>query len=253
MKVDAVVLAGGDASKVVASAAGPKSLIDIAGRPMIGYVTDALRQCSELDNIVIALPAGTDPAPFAGLGTKIVTDTHGVVDAIYQAIKVLDRDGYVMVVSSDTPMISAAALNDFLGDCKTSDAEIYYTVIPKEVIEKKFPGTRRTYIRLRDGIFTGGNVHLAAKDAFIRTKAMGERIFANRKSPLGLIRLIGFGFVMRFLFGRLTIASLEAGAGRALGAKVKAVVTRHPELGVDVDKPEDLKIAEAYLRRENQL
>ena len=251
MKVDAVVLAGGEANQVVPTLSGPKSLIDIAGRPMISYVTDALRHCSDLDNIVIALPVGTDPAAFAGLGTKIVTDTHGVVDAIDKALKVLDNDGYVMIVSSDTPMISTAAVNDFLAVCETQEAEIYYTVVPKETTEKMFPGTRRTYIRLRDGAFTGGNVHLVGKDAFNRTKAMGERIFAKRKSPFGLIRLLGLGFVARFLLGRLTIASLEEGAGRALGAKVKAVVTRYPELGVDVDKPEDLKIAEAYLTRQN--
>ena len=53
MKVDVVVLAGGDASKVVPSLSGPKSLIDIAGRPMISYVTDALRHCRDL--CVVAL------------------------------------------------------------------------------------------------------------------------------------------------------------------------------------------------------
>lgn len=251
MKVDVVVLAGGDAGKVVPSLSGPKSLIDIAGRPMISYVTDALSHCRDLDNIVIALPVGTDPAAFSSLGTKIITDTHGVVDAIDKALKVLEKDGYIMMVSSDTPMISPAAVNDFLALCEALDAEIYYTVIPKETVEKMFPGTRRTYIRLRDGDFTGGNVHLVDKDAFNRTKAMGERIFSKRKSPIGLVRLLGLGFVVRFLLGRLTISSLEAGAGRALGAKVKAVVTRYPELGVDVDKPEDLELVTAYLERQN--
>ena len=251
MKIDAVVLAGGDANQVVPSLAGPKSLINIAGRPMIAYVMDALRRSAGLKEIVVALSDGTEPEAFAGLGARIVTETHGVVDAIDKAIRVLNPEGYIMVVSSDTPMINARAINDFLDKCEASDAEIYYTVIPKESTEKMFPGTSRTYIRLRDGTFTGGNVHLASKAAFLRTKAMGEKIFTKRKSPLGLVRLLGVGFVLKFLLGRLTIASLEEGASRALGAKVKAVVTPYPELGVDVDKPEDLRIAEIHLTRES--
>lgn len=249
MKVDAVVLAGGDASQVVSTLSGPKSLINIAGRPMIEYVTDALHRCPDLNDIVIALPAGTDPDAFAGLNTKIVTQTSGVVDAIDKALKALDKDGYVLVVSSDAPMIGKDALEDFLASCKAVEAEIYYSVVPKEATEAVFPGTRRTYIRLRDGIFTGGNVHLVSKDAFGRTKGVGEEIFAKRKSPIGLIKLLGFTFVVKFLFGRLTVSSLEAGAGRALGAKVKAVTTDYPELGVDVDKPEDLQLAETYLAK----
>ncbi len=249
MKIDVIVLAGGDASQIMPSLEGPKSLIKIAGRPMISYVMDALGQSNGLEEIVVALPAGTEPEAFAGLGARLITQTQGVVDAIDKAIGELGPDGYILVVSSDAPMISARAVNDFLSACAASNAEIYYSVIPKDLTEKEFPGTRRTYIRLRDGTFTGGNVHLASKAAFLRTKGLGEQIFNKRKSPFGLVRLLGFGFVLKFLLGRLTIESLEAGAGRALGAKVKAVVTSFPELGVDVDKLEDLRIAEAHLAK----
>src|SRR3990170_248693 len=140
---------------------------------------------------------------------------------------------------------SSRAVNDFLASCGREEADIYYTIIPKETTEAVFPGTKRTYIRLRDVRFTGGNVHLVRKETFLKTKTAGERIFAKRKSPFGLIRLLGFTFVTKFLLGRLTIASLEQKAGRSLSARVKAVVTAYPELGVDVDKPEDLRLAQA--------
>lgn len=247
MKIDAVVLAGGDAGKVVASLTGPKSLISIGGRPMISYVMDALRQCSRLDKIVVALPAGTDAGAFAGLGAELVLDTRGVIDAIDRVISATGPDGFILVVSSDTPMISAGAIDDFLTVCEREPADIYYMIVSEESIESRFPGTKRTYARLRDGVFTGGNVHLTRKETFIRNKEMGGRLFAERKSPLGLLRLLGIGFLVKYVFGRLTIPSLEKKAGRLLAAKVKAVVTDHPELGVDVDKPEDLEIAQDYL------
>src|SRR3990170_4063068 len=168
MKIDAVVLAGGDANQVVPSLSGPKSLIDIAGRPMISYVMDALRRCPDLEKIAIALPQGTDTAAFAGLADQLVTGTRGVVDAIDRAIKLLGPEGFILIVSSDTPMISARAVNDFLASCGREEADIYYTIIPKETTEAVFPGTKRTYIRLRDGRFTGGNVHLVRKETFLK-------------------------------------------------------------------------------------
>jgi len=247
MKIDAVVLAGGEASKVVPSLTGPKSLIPIGGRPMISYVMDALRQCSRLDKIVVALPAGTDPDDFAGLGAELVLDTRGVIDAIDRVINATNEDGYILVVSSDTPMVSVGAIDDFLTACERESADIYYMIISEESIDSRFPGTKRTYARLRDGVFTGGNVHLTKKETFLRNKEMGGRLFAERKSPFGLLRLLGIGFLVKYVFRRLTIASLEKKAGLLLAAKVKAVVTDHPELGIDVDKPEDLQIARDYL------
>lgn len=249
MKIDVVVLAGGEASQVVDTLSGPKSLIDIGGRPMISYVMDALRQCPDLGRIVIALPTGADAVPFLGFSDLIAVDTTGVVDAIAKAIKVVGEEGSLLIVSSDAPMISSRAITDFLDLCRAAPADIHYTIIPKEATDAAFPGTRRTYVRLRDGTFTGGNVHLTRKDTFIRNQETGERLFAKRKSPLGLLRLLGITFVFKFLTGRLTIDLLEKKVGQLLTAKTKAVVTSYPELGVDVDKPEDLRIAREYMAK----
>jgi GTP:adenosylcobinamide-phosphate guanylyltransferase len=118
VKIDAVVLAGGDANRVDDSLSGPKSLIKVAGRPMIGYVMDALQSCDSLENIVIALPPEADPAPFRTYTDRIVTRGDGVVDAVAAAIEALGPEGRILVASSDTPMISRAAVEAFLDSCR---------------------------------------------------------------------------------------------------------------------------------------
>jgi hypothetical protein len=102
-------------------------------------------------------------------------------------------------------------------------------------------------MRLKDGTFTGGNVHLVRKTTFIRNLKTGERLFDLRKHPLSLVSLLGIGFMLRYFTGRLDTEGLERKAGELLEAKVKAVSVSYPELGVDVDKPADLALVQAYL------
>lgn len=247
MHIDVVVLAGGDASKVNPAFSGPKSLIDIGGRPMISYVMDALSDCPALGEIVLALPEGAEKGPFEAFGGLIVEGTTGVVDGIAKSINLVGENGYVLIVSSDTPMIRSLAINDFLDNCQQEEAQVYYSIISKEDIQDAFPDTRRTYMRLKDGVFTGGNIHLADKATFLRNMTEGNQLFNLRKNPLSLIGLFGIGFVLKYITGRLDIETLENKAQELLHADVKAVVTRYPELGVDVDKPEDLRLVETHI------
>lgn len=247
MQIDVVVLAGGDAAAVDPSFSGPKSLINIAGRPMISYVLDALAGCPALGELVLALPEGAKTQPFEALGGRVLEGTTGVVDAIAKAIDLVGDNGYMLIVSSDTPMIHSLAINDFLDSCRQEEAQVYYSIISQETTEAAFPDTRRTYMRLKDGVFTGGNVHLAEKATFLRNITQGNQLFNLRKNPLSIISLLGIGFVLKYITGRLDIETLEDKAQKLLNANVKAIVTRYPELGVDVDKPEDLRLVETYL------
>lgn len=251
MKIDAVVLAGGDAQKVDASFEGPKSLINIAGQPMIEYVLEALRQSSSLDRIAIALPADTDKSVFKNITGQIIPDTHGVIDAMSKAVEAFGDEGYLMAVSSDIPMINAEVIDAFIKKCEEKPGDIYYTIIPKDVMEDAYPGSKRTYFRVYEGAFTGGNVHMIKKTTFVENSGLAEQIFSMRKSPLSLIRLLGVTFLIKFALGRLKIGSVEDKAGKAFSAKVRTVTMLHPELGVDVDKPEDLALAESHLGKKS--
>lgn len=245
--IDVIVLAGGEASKVDPAFSGPKSLIEICGQPMLSYVMEALAGCTDLREIVVTLPVGVDVTRFAGLAERFVEGTTDVIDAIEKAIDILGKDGYILVVSSDTPLIHSAAIKGFIDKCRQEKAEVYYSIIRRETTEELFPGSHRTYLRLRDGTFTGGNVHLVAKDAFLRNMKTTKRLFGLRKRPVSILSMLGLTFVLRYFFGRLYVKTLENKAEDLFDAQVKAIITSYPELGVDVDKREDLELVEAHL------
>ena len=49
---------------------------------------------------------------------------------------------------------------------------------------------------------------------------------------------------MEILLGQLTIAEAERRVSQLVGARGSAVITSYAEIGVDVDKPADLELAE---------
>ena len=110
----------------------------------------------------------------------------------------------------------------------------------KEAVEARFPRTKRTYARLREGTFTGGNLLLLDKSLFRKALPLARRVVALRKRPLALARLVGWDVLLKLLLGRLSLAEVEARAQRILGVEARALVTPYPEVGVDVDREEDL-------------
>src|SRR5271170_3846451 len=57
----AVIVAAGRGERLGADR--PKALVELAGRPLVQWSIDALSAVEEIDEIVVALPAGTQAPP----------------------------------------------------------------------------------------------------------------------------------------------------------------------------------------------
>jgi hypothetical protein len=120
-------------------------------------------------------------------------------------------------------------------------------MVTREEMERQYPGSDRTYFRLRSGWHTGGNLMLANPLLVPAIRDLGQRLFDLRKSPIGMVRLAGIGFVLKFMLGRLEPEDLADKIQELLGGVGAAVTTRHASLAVDVDKPSDLMLVERIL------
>src|SRR5436189_299813 len=83
------------------------------------------------------------------------------------------------------------------------------------------PGMRRTYARLREGTFTGGNAVLVRPDVLLSQAAIVREAYAMRKKPWQLARLLGPLVITKYVLGRLRIADAEAAVGRILGVPAR--------------------------------
>ncbi|MGE5507144.1 MAG: NTP transferase domain-containing protein [Chitinophagales bacterium] len=254
-KLDAVILAGADNHGSLAACTDTpyEAMIDIQGRPMVEYVVDALRASAGVGRIAVVGPAHVLDPVLKDKVFRVVQSGHSIVENLLIGIEMLQPTGKILVVTADIPLLTTAAVDDFLRLCQGREAAIYYPICSRETSERKYPGMRRTYVTLQEGTYTGCNIFVLDPAVVLKWHKTIERAVAVRKSPIGMARLLGFWFMVKFLLGRLTIQDAERRVAQVLGCPVAAVVSEFPEIGVDVDKPSDLELVTRHYRQAGAL
>jgi len=244
------VLGGGDPGDPFAAAHGVavKGLIPLAGEPMALHVLRALRASGCVSRVAYVGP--TTPAMDPWIDER-VTDHGTLLSNLEAGVEALAAPGLapgerVLVVTADIPLVTAAQLAGLLR-AAPADAALVYPVVRREDCERAYPGVRRTYARVREGSFTGGNVFLLDPRLVGQFLPRLREVLAARKAPLKLAALIGPGVLLRLLTRRLTVPELEARVSRLLGVPARALITPHAAIGTDVDQDADLRLAQASL------
>jgi GTP:adenosylcobinamide-phosphate guanylyltransferase len=216
--VDAVVLAGGVDTGDIATELGVvhRPLLAVGGRPIVARVLSALRGASRIGKVALVAPSPVQAAAPADAVDARVEAGDSFVDNMARGVEaIIPGSDHLLVITGDLPLITPAAIDDFVRRSLASCAALCYSIIPKEASERQFPGGRRTYVRLREGAFTG-------------------------KHPLKMASVLGIGFIAGLLTHRLTLPYIEARIGAVIGGRAAAIISTYAELGFDVDKLDDL-------------
>ncbi len=250
--VDAIILAGGQNSRPLRRFASEKyeALIDINGRPMVTYVAQALSASRNVDRIFAVGPCGLLETCAFPERTTIVEGGHTIIDTIVNGMEAVGHERHVLVVTADIPLLSPQAIDDFIAKCNPADADMYYPIVNKTANERQYPGNKRTYVRLQEGTFTGGNIFLVNPAIVKSCLYWAKRIINNRKNPLKLAHVLGWVFVFKFLLGTLALQELEDRVSELLKIKGAVIESNFPELGLDVDKPSDLELVRQLFSEE---
>lgn len=236
MEVDAVILAGDQEGR---------SLLPVGSRPIIAWVVEALLASGRIRRLVVAGPP--ELASALPPDVTLVPAGRTAVDSALNGAAAFPEAEWLLLVTADIPLLKPEAVRDFLDRCRERPADFYYPIVSRECNEASYPGVERTYVRLRDGTFTGGNMVLIKTSALLTCARRGRELVRLRKSPLALSRLIGLKFIIKFLTHRLTIAEAEKHFSRLLGARGVGIISPYPEIGIDVDKESDLELARRVL------
>ncbi len=127
------------------------------------------------------------------------------------------------------------------------DVELVYGVVRREDVLRAVPGMRKTFVRLREGTFTGGSLVLLDPHAFGRARPAIERAVRARKRPWDLARMFGFRTILGLATGRLRIPELEQRAAVLTGIRARALICPAPEIAIDVDTQATLALVSARL------
>ncbi len=254
-RINAIVLAGAlnDGKLKEVSPERWEALIDLMGRPLVRHSIDPLLLAKTIDRIVVVGPEAELEPILAGLGVDLVPPTGDMFDNVLAGFRHLARTSpggeskLALVSTADLPLITPEIVDGLVEACLAEGGEAFYPVVSREIMEAKFPGTRRTYGTLRDGTFTGGNLFVVDGEVLERVAPKAKALIEARKNPLKMAGAIGIGFVVKLLLGRLTIKQLEDYVGRRFGFVARAMIVPWAEIGIDVDKPADLDLVRAYL------
>ena len=228
----------------------PKALIPIAGKPMIAYVVEATGGSRYVQHaIVVALdPAATVQFP---LPVEYVPDAGDILANAeaglqYALTHYPDADA-ILLSSCDVPTITPTIVDAFIEECLRTDHDLYYSIVERSVMEARFPGSRRSYIHLRDGDFAGGDLFLVRPTMLLSQQELWRRLAGARKSALRQARMIGMWPLFKLIIRRLSLAEAERRGSKALNVRGKAIPFPYAEIGMDVDKPFQLEIVRAEL------
>lgn len=246
--VNAVILAGRPNQGTLQEEDAPyEALIDIAGKPMIQWVIEALQTAKQIDRTAVVAPAGVRGVVEA-LGAIFVEAGDSLTENVRRGARALPRDEAILIAAGDIPLLRPDMVDDFLQRADESRADIVYPIIEKSVCEANYPLVRRTYVGLKEGTFTGGNFVFLQPGSLAPALRLLQDVFAARKKPWRLAAMLGWKFVIQLLTRSARLQELEDRATALLGVQAKALVMPYPEIGIDVDKPEDLKLVRSALR-----
>jgi len=255
MPVDAIVLAGSANDGRLKEMSGEEyeALVAIGDKPMVAYVVETLRLSPLIGRIAIAGPEKEMARLFGNLPDVLFAPAGAnAVASCLNALTVLNPAGPVLVATSDIPLLTPSSVADFIQRCGREEADLYYPVVAREVNEQHYPGVERTYAKMKEGPFTGGNLFLVNPQVVPACAAMAEQFVAHRKSPLALARLVGWLTLLKFVCHQLTLAEAAVAVSGILGIRGAVIVSAYPEVGIDVDKPGDLVLVRRELTKKVQ-
>jgi membrane-associated phospholipid phosphatase/CTP:molybdopterin cytidylyltransferase MocA len=227
-----------------------KALVEVAGKPMIWHVVQALNESGLVREIVII---GLDeehqidfgrPVHYVPNQETLWANQHAGLEKL---LEIDPSNRVVLATPADIPLLTGDIVRWFVESCRPFDKELYWAVVPKDVMEAAFPGSGRTFVPLKDGSFCSGALFLGDLHAAMGYQEKLRDLMATRKNFLQQAWLLGPWVLVQLLFRRLTVEALLGVAQDFLGVTGGAVISPFAEIGMDIDKPHQLTQVREFL------
>ena len=250
MKYTAVVLAGSRPGlDTFASRFGAKlkALIPVSGEPMVRRPVRALLSSDKIGSVIVA--AQEPEAIAAALADDPCVEIRASGDTIASTIRAFCEDSSIewpmLVTTADHALLDTAMVDEFVS--QAMGADIVIAVVERGVLMRRFPDSKRTWLKFRGGAYTGANLFALASPKVAPAIELWRSVEQDRKKAWRIISLLG---PIMLTMTALRLASLDdvlQQLSDRLGLRVRAIRLSNPLAGVDVDKLEDHALAEAVL------
>jgi GTP:adenosylcobinamide-phosphate guanylyltransferase len=257
--MDAIVIAGGiprpEDPLYPYSHGNSKALIDVAGKPMVQWVLDALGGAKQVDNVIlVGLSSKNEltckkPLHYVSNQGRMLSN---IVAGINKSLELNKKTKYALIVSSDIPALKPEMVDWLVDTCMETKDDLYYGVCPKDVMEARFPSSKRTYTHLKGMDVCGADINLTHVRMATEHLDVWESLIGSRKSPLKQASIIGLDTFFQVFTRSITLDDLVTKVCSRIGIKGRAIVWPYAEACMDIDKPNQLELLREDLARQQE-
>ncbi len=226
-----------------------KALVDVAGVPMLSRVLSALSDSRSVGTVAIGIEEGSVLEAIGKPDYVIAPIGNSPGASVLSGAAAFENPFPLLVTTGDHPLLTAEMVDQFCADALASGADVAAGLAPEHLISVAHPGVQRTYLRFRDGGYSGCNLFAMLTPDGLKAAAFWGQIERDRKRPWRLVK--AFGLVPLILFG-LRLMTLDGAfrrAGKRMGVTAAAVQMPWAEAAIDVDKPADLTLVREIIKR----
>ncbi len=230
-----------------------KCLVPLLGRPLIGYVLDAVDAAFPGAQIVVSI---NDPRALDGEAEaqrffedgriRTVTAAKSLLDSVCAAADLADFP--LLITTGDNVLATPEALRDFHDFAQAQAADAAALFARKEAILAAHPEGQPRFWKFRDGEFSGCNTFwlkdreaLAVAEIF---RGGGQFL----KFPKRFIGAFGLGNLIGFRLNLFTVERMLARVSKRFGKRIAVRITDDGRLAIDVDNDFSHQVAERLLR-----
>lgn len=246
------------AADPVATAAGVccKAFSPVAGVPMLWRVLQALHASSAVDYCVLCGPPWSAVVQNEALHAAIrdggigwVAPQAGPSASASAGLGTLAAEVPVLLTTADHALLDSPIVDYFCAQAVASGCDVVVGLALHQQVMAAYPGMRRTALRFRDAAYCGCNLFALLTPAGRAVTTFWQRVEQQRKRPWRLLGALGWGTVVRYLLGRLTLAEALGRLSQRLQLRLGVVLLPFPQAAVDVDTVADWRFAEQLATR----
>jgi CTP:molybdopterin cytidylyltransferase MocA len=258
-QMTAIVLAG-DRTKADSlinhSEAGCKAMIDIDGLPMVRRVLNSLRASHVVNKICLAGPEASEVATDEPLA-KWVKDGEilwrepesSPSTSAFHVMESLDPEEAVLLTTADHPLLTPEIVDAFGRQSLADDVDVVVGLAPHALVLEAYPGIKKTVLRFSDGEFCGCNLFAFITPEGRRAARFWRKIEQQRKKPLVVIGLLGWGAIIRYRLGLLSLEEALAKLSKRLGLRIRPVILPYANAAIYVDSISDLILVKGSIAK----
>jgi GTP:adenosylcobinamide-phosphate guanylyltransferase len=254
--VTAILLAGARPIPdplAVAAGVAVKPLVPVGGEPMINRPARALLDHPAIGDVIILTQRpdlfAADPAT-AWLAehprVRFEQGGQGIAASLLDLMARGVANYPLLLTTADHVLLDRAMLDQFVAEAQGADIAV--AMVERATLLARYPGSRRTWLKFRDGWWSGANIFWFGSDKARAIIALWQDVEQDRKKGWKILTAFG---PLALIGALLRISTLRGGIariGRRFGLTARLVAMNSPEACIDADKPADVTLIEAILK-----